>query len=327
MFNSKYFLESTGDMTDRTADIQKKLDTYGVCILGAGLYVVNGVNMPDESTVMGMGKATKVLLDPAAESGYAIGLRSFCTVKNLGLMGALDEIELPETVGERHGLLFKGTATGKQWKVGQPLNSMIDGCYMMGFTGGGLTCVDTGYFIRACLTVANCHMANCGVGINISHFSEFHKFTNVVCNRNRYGCVNNGGNNVFTACAFDGNITGFVIDNSRGQSGNDSHGSVVGCTFNHSDNNNGIGILIMGARYGYVFTGCQLFYSKIVLENSAAITFSDVNFGAPEITVKGGKLTMFSDCAFGGVPAITVEDNDNVKFVNCFTRDGQAVGV
>ena len=326
MFDSKYFLESTSDMTDRTAEIQKYLDEFGVCILGAGLYVVNGVDMPDGSTVMGMGKATQVLLDPAAEEGYAISLRSFCTVKNLGLMGSLDTIELPEKVGERHGLLFRGTATTKNWQTGQPLDSMIDGCFMTGFTGGGITCVDTGYYVRACLTVVNCHIVNCGAGINISHYSEFHKFTNVVCYENLYGCINNGGNNTFTACSFDANVTGYMIDNSMGQSPNDSHGSVIGCTFNHSDNNEGIGILIMGAKNGYIFTGCQLFYSKIVLENSTSMVFSDFNFGRnTEISVKGGKLTKFSDCAFANMPTVTVEDNDKVRFSNCFTRDGEEV--
>ena len=48
MFDNKYLLESTNDMTDRTAEIQKYLDTYGVCILGAGLYVVNGVDYTEK---------------------------------------------------------------------------------------------------------------------------------------------------------------------------------------------------------------------------------------------------------------------------------------
>ncbi len=328
MFDNKYFLESTNDMTDRTAEIQKYLDEFGVCILGAGLYVVNGVDMPDGSTVMGMGKATQVLLDPAAEEGYAISLRSFCTVKNLGLMGSLDTIELPEKVGERHGLMFKGTATKHEWMNGQPLNSMIEGCYMTGFTGGGLTCVDTGYYTRANLAVMNCFMINNFAGINIAHLSEYHKFTNVVCIENVYGCINNGGNNVFSACAFDENQTGFMIDNSMGQSPNDSHGSAVGCTFNHNGHNEGIGIIVLGARSGYVFTGCQTFYSKVILENSVAITFSDFNFGArQEITVKGGALTTFSDCAFGAMPTVTVENNNSVKFINCFTREGEEVTI
>ena len=82
----------------------------------------------------------------------------------------------------------------------------------------------------------------------------------------------------------------------------------------------------MGAKNGYVFTGCQMFYSKIVIENSTNMLFSDFNFGRNvEITVKGGKLTMFSNSAFASMPTVNIEDNENVKFVNCFTKDGEEV--
>ena len=42
--------------------------------------------------------------------------------------------------------------------------------------------------------MSDCHILNCGAGINIDHFSEFHKFTNVLSETNLYGCINNGGN-------------------------------------------------------------------------------------------------------------------------------------
>ena len=63
-----------------------------------------------------------------------------------------------------------------------------------------------------------------------------HMFTNIMASKCLYGCINNGGNNVFVNCGFNSNITGFLIDNSRGQSNNNSHGSAIGCTFNHSGN-------------------------------------------------------------------------------------------
>jgi len=47
-----------------------------------------------------------------------------------------------------------------------------------------------------------------------------------------------------------------------------------------------------------------------------------------EIHVKGGGLTMFTNSSFGVLPdAITVEDNDHVKFINCFTKSGEPVGI
>ena len=45
-----------------------------------------------------------------------------------------------------------------------------------------------------------------------------------------------------------------------------------------------------------------------------------------DIAVHGGGLAMFSNCAFGERPErVEVTENDHVKFVNCYTRDGEAV--
>lgn len=323
-----FYLPATNDGADRTAEIQQLLDQHGTCQLGSGIYVVSGIQMPRGTSLMGMGSCTKLLLAESVEQGAAVCMDSFCTVKDLFVLGAQEEIPLPEQVGTRHGITFEGTATMKDWS-NQPRNSVISGCFASGFTGGGITCHDTGYSTVCSLTVSNCHLWNCGVGINISHFSEYHEFTNVLSSANLYGCINNGGNNVFVNCGFNSNVTGFLIDNSKGQSNNNSHGSAVGCTFNHSDHNNGIGIEILGANSGYVFTGGQMFYSKIRVEDSDGITFTAMNYGRDmDISVKGGSLTMFMDSAFSNAPkSIRIENNDLVKFINCYTRDGEAVGI
>ena len=324
----KYYLESTNDCTDRTAEIEKKLCEYGVCLLGAGVFYVSGVKMPDETTLMGMGTATKLVLAPEIEAGFTVQISSFSCIKDLYICGTEEErITLGETVGERHGILFKGTATTKDWS-NQPKHSIIESCEIRSFTGGGLTCVDTGYSIRCALTASTCHIFNCGAGINIPHFSEYHEFTNMLCCENIYGCINNGGNNVFVNCGFNSNaVAGYVIDNTDDKSPNNSHGSVVGCTFNHNGNNKGIAIQLLKATNGYVFTGCQVFYSKIIVDNSTCITFDAFNFGRNQvIEVKGGKLVMFTNCAFHGEPTITVEEKEATKFINCYLKDGTPIG-
>ncbi len=321
-----YILQSTGDKTDRTGEIEQLLSTNGACVLGAGIFYVSGIKMPEGTTLMGLGTATKVILHSEITAGYAVKINSFCTVKDLTLLGSDVDIPTSAAVGARHGILFEGTATTKDWKNKGPRNAIVTGCLIRYFSGGGLTCIDSGYLICAAMTASNCHILNCGAGINIAHFSEYHEFTNMLCDSNYYGCINNGGNNVFHNCGFNDNEIGFLIDNCEGQSPNNSHGSVVGCTFNHNGNNEGIGIQVQGAAHGYVFVGCQVFYSKIILENSVAITFSSFNFGKnTEINIKGGKLTMFNQCAFHSQPVVSVTDNQLVKFINCFTRDGEPV--
>lgn len=322
MLCEKYLLESTNDKTDVTEKIEKMLKENGVCVLGSGVFYVGNVDMPDGSTLMGMGKASQIILKSSVRDGYAVKLGTECTVKNLALRGNEENITLPSEVGKRHGIIFKGTANSSSDT--QPRNSIVESCFISSFEGGGITCEDTGYATSSAITASNCHILNCGAGINISFFSEYHEFTNMLCVYNLYGCVNNGGNNTFVNCGFDSNKVGFLIDNSLGQSRNNSHGSVVGCSFNHTDSNKGIGIKIINAQYGYIFTGCQMWYSEILVQNSTNIVFSNFNFGGEQkINIRGGKLVMFSDCVFFAAP--TINATDNAKFINCFTSDGAAV--
>ena len=102
---------------------------------------------------------------------------------------------------------------------------------------------------------------------------------------------------------------------------------MVGCTFNHSGKDKGIGIEIYGAKNGFIFTGCQMFYSKIVVEDSNGIVFDTFNFSRDmDISVKGGNLTMFSNCVFTGHPASVKRLEDaKLRFVNCYTWDGKEV--
>lgn len=318
----RYVLESTGDVTDRSREIEEKLRLYGVCVLGAGDFYVSGVVMPDRTTIMGQGNATRVLLLPEVTDGAAIRIGSFCTVKSMCIAGAETEQEIPDGIGTRHGLLFLGTATTKDW-ANQTRNSVIEGCYIHSFSGGGLKCFDTGYHIRSAFTASNCHIVRCGAGIYIPHFSEYHEFTNMHCCENYCGCVNNGGNNVFLNCGFNGNKIGFLIDNGDGKACNNSHGSAVGCTFNHSDNNEGIGIKIVGANSGYVFSGGQMFFSKIILENSERIQFTGMNFGRKEeIRISGGS-TMMTSCFFGSPHKVELSDGAVFRHRDCIDATGE----
>ena len=325
MWDSNYFLSSTEDVTDRTAAIEQLLQQYGICALGSGDYYVSGIKMPENSTIMGMGSATRLILAEGVTGG-TVTMNSFCTVKDLCVTGAVIEPETPAEVGDRHGICYVGTATPEYWG-GQPRNIIISGCFITNFTGGGILLEGTGYNDTCSAVVSDCHILKCGAGVYIPFFSEYHKITNVLCHHCLYGCINNGGNNMFVNCGFTSNVTGFLMDNSHGRSKNNSHGSVVGCTFNHSGKNEGIGIQILGAKNGFIFTGCQMFYSKIIVEDSHGIVFDTFNFSrGMDISVKGGKLVMFSNCVFTEHPASVKRLEDaKLRFANCYTWDGEEV--
>ena len=321
----EFFLKSKNDKSDRTAEIEEKLKNYGVCILGSGVFYVTGVKMPDHSTLWGQGNATRVILSDEVDEGAAIQLGSFCTVRTLCVAGAEEEFSVcPKGIGTRTGLLFQGTAQHKGDRG--PQNAIVESCYIHSFTGGGLKCMDTGYSVRSSMTASNCHITRCGVGIYIPHFSEFHQFTNMHCSGNGYGCINNGGNNMFLNCNFSGNTLGFLIDNGDGMAKNNAHGAAIGCTFHHAnDNNGGIGIKIVNSRPGYIFSACQIGFADVVLENSMRVQFVGTHFHRfVNIEIHGGS-TMMTSCYFGApqtVNAIKLSGGAKLHCRDCVDMEG-----
>lgn len=322
------YLAPSGDTTDRTADILAMLTANGICRLGAGDYYVSNLEMPDGSSIIGSGYTTRIRLAGTSD-GYAIKMGSRCLVQDVRIAGSeASDMSFGSTIGGRHGILWEGDYTENSTA---PNRSMVNNVWIHNFTGGGITCYDTGYGTSNALEVSNAYVFLCWAGVNISYWSEYHKFTNVRAGDCRIGCVNNGGNNVFTNCDFSGNREiALLMDNSQGQSPNNTHGSCVGCVFNHTAHsgtaNSGVGIEITNCSSGFIFSGCQVFYSKINLTDSSGIVISSTNFGLDNcnITVSGGGGVLFSDCMVGGSIPVSVSNNANVRFVNCYQKSGSA---
>lgn len=323
IISSGNYLESLPFKSDRTADIQAMLEN-GVCNLGPGDFYVSNLKMPANSALSGSGNCTRLILLDSEDSKYAIKLSSFCTVQDLMILGSVESISPNETVGNRHGILFEGKADKD--KENRPEMCTIDNCIIRDFSGGGITCRNTGYSYLASLEVSNCSIIRCDAGINIDYFSEFHHFSNVSTNRCYYGCINNGGNNMFSNCSFDGNKLAFLIDNSDGGAPNNTHGSAIGCTFNHSGNNKGTGIKITNTKNGFIFSGCQVFFSQIDLKDTQGIVFDACNFGRSEkISIENGGTILFDGCLYGTPPEVSVRNNEHVELINCSTRDGNNI--
>lgn len=328
------YLAATGDTTDVTNEIVTMLETTGICNLGSGKFYVSGINMPIGSTIKGCGDRTQiVLIGDETVAGYAIKMNRYCIIENVDIAGIASTtllprlITLPETIGERHGILWQGNYTENPVTTQQPSNGKVSNVYIHGFTGGGITCYDTGSGGANMINADNVDIFNCYAGINIAYLSEFNKFTNIKAFNNKIGCINNGGNNVFANCDFSNNVTGFVIDNSAEQSPNSAHGTCVGCVFNHSGSNTGVGIRVLNIRHGFIFDACQIFFSQIYIENSDGVVVSNSNFGSRNcsITVNGGGVALFNGNVHQSQPDIAITNNDNVHFVNCFVRDTGAI--
>ena len=320
---SAIYLEPSGDSVDRTAEILSLLTNAKVCRLKAGDYYVNNLEMPDGTLLIGDGDATKIYLSGTAD-GFAIKMGSYCAVKNLSIIGADADLTFGTSPGNRHGILWEGTYSQDHQA---PYKGLITDVRISRFSGGGITCRDTGYGTNNHIEATNLYITNCWAGINIVYWSEFHKFVNARCSSCRIGCVNNGGNNIFVNCDFSSSLEiAMLMDNESNQSPNNTHGSCVGCTFNHTQSggqsNSGVGIKIINCPNGFIFNACQIFFSKIQLVDSSGIVFSNNNFGKTncDISIDGGKAILFIGNIFQDKPPITVTGDAEVNFTHCYSR-------
>lgn len=352
-------LVPTGDATDRTAEIENMLAMAGECRLLAGQYYVGtangtylaGVDMPENSRLIGCGAASEIILRPGDSTpGYAIRANTRTVIRDLAIKGNTtdktgdsdlypDEATKPYV--NRHGIIWDGVFTaGKSLfdsTVSNPSRAVLSGLYISNFTGGGITLNNTGTPITRGISVSDCIIWYCYAGLNVRYYSEFNRFCNVSSNNCSIGAVNNGGNNLFTNCNFSNNILGFLINNYQDRSPNCGHGSVSNCIFDHSDGNTGIGISLINVGPGEVFSNCQLFYSQLYIEGSSGIVFTGLNAGwgpnvdgihyGETITISGGGLVMFNGCGFRIQPQKYITNNDTVKFENCYTWTGEPVSV
>lgn len=320
------FLAAPGDTRDMTGAIQTMLNNTKVCRLGPGDFYVTGIEVPTNGALIGSGWGTRIILAESVTNGYAVKLTTNSFVKDLMIAGNSNSssIPRPESVGTRHGILFEGTADSESGAVTY-YRSNIENCMIRNFTGGGITLRNTGLSMSSNLAISDCRIYWCGAGVNIAYFSEFSRITNVTAGECLYGCIDNGGNNNFANCDFSGNTVGLLIDNSSGQSRNSSHGSFVGCTFNHSGNNEGTAIRILGAIAGEIFTAAQIFFGKIEIEDSIGIRFIGANIGRQTpIIVNDSVVTAFSDCTFvsASESPLTQSGNTRLVFEGCYDRAG-----
>lgn len=281
--------------TDRTEEILGYLNKNGICRLGAGDYYINALNMPDNTTLVGDGKNTRLILSGTSD-GYAIRVGARCTISDLQIDGnanleykgeenlSVDEIHMD---GNRHGILLLGDGENPNWA-----GSVITRCEITNFSGGGITCDNTGYGTYSSLTVSDCWIRHCCVGINVAYFSEFNKFVNIGCYDCRYGCVNNGGNNSFDTCGFNHNQIGFYINGNDGKcirydgttinGRNMGHGVMANCILDHNGKDNsdvGYAIVVIGVSQGYQFANLSIHYGKLYFEGNNNISLVNGKLG------------------------------------------------
>ena len=326
--------ESESGKTDMTPAIMAMLSGAGYCHLGPGIFYVSGnIDIPTGATLEGCGNNTCIRLLSSVTSGYICRLKEYGKVRSIRFSGGYNagDISTPD-IGGRKGVIFIGNRDGQDSEVTPTTTkcSQITGCTFENLDSG-IYGYNAGGGLQEGLIVSDCYITRCKAGINLDYWTEYCKFSNVVTFQCYFACINNGGNNVFVGCTFHG-VEGFVLDNSAGNKSNQGHGSVIGCTFNHIDNMNrpqeagrGLGIKMIGNTAGFVFSGCQLWYGEVYVENSRGVSFADCLFGGGsiEITTTGSYPLFLNGCTFQSAPNVSAETAP--KYTGCYTFTGDSV--
>lgn len=318
-----YFIKSTNDDTDRTNEINRTLADYGACILGAGKFVVSNINMPAYSSLVGSGIGRTWLDSAPFSSGDMIKLNGVCSVRDMRLQGGLTSA--PNAYSDRNGISWVGTYESPYDPGSHPVIGQISNVVISGFTGYGIKCEKTSIDANSGVNADDITIRGCYCAIYVGKYSEYNKFTMIDATNNYYGCINNGGNNVFINCNFSLNKQGLLMDDTGNISPNNSHGSFIACSFNHADNNTGTAIEIIGIDYAEIFTACQIHFGAIKIDSCKGVRFDSCIFGYDvPLTIDDSYLTTFTDCTLfdGASTVLTQSGNTTLKFTECYDLDG-----
>lgn len=301
--------------------IEAALTKYGIAVLGKGTYeIIRPINMPNNSIIRGAGEATVI---KTFSNTDAIIAGASCTIEDVKIHSDIGHTSAPGTAS---GIKIIGNYDTPPLKY----NIKISNVTIDGFSLGGIYGTKTGTWVGDSISAVNCTIFNCHAGLLLEDYSEFGRFTNIMCRDNYIGVLNKSGNNVFENCSFSNNTVGvYLIGDDGDNSRNNGHGTIVGCTINHSNNNNGFAVICRGIDgNGFVFDACQIWYGKIQIEESTGIIFSNCMFGAyntdTEIINYTANDLFLMNCLFK-VGATFSGSGGETHTINCFKFDGEPV--
>lgn len=304
----------------KTKIIEETLAKHGAVQLVAGTYLIDDINMPDNTVIRGFGEST-VLKAWQTSNGIIVGAN--CTIENLRITS---ENGHTTSQGVGSGIVVRGNHEDSPFKYHTKIiNVTIDGFGYAGIQGAA-----TGYWVANSMSVVNCKMTNCYCGIVLEDYCEFNRITNCLCYNNYIGALIYSGNNTIVNCSLSNNTVGLYLDGeTAGYAGNNGHGAVIGCTINHSDNNNGYAIIARSITNGFIIEGCNIWYGKVLTdagqETSRGIMLQNCLFGGgtPEIVNWGADALLLMGCVFKATPTFTGHKR-TIK-ANCYLADGTPV--
>lgn len=318
--------------TDDTASILAMLQT-GVCILNKGTFRISGLNMPDNSLLIGQGNST-VLIWSERESEnplnmYMINMSQNCTIENLMINAQYSAYNpfysTSETVTEEKVIGNFSAIQFQPINGTTPSNCIINKVFISNCKGSGIKTYNTGQSPTNNIRISNVTITRCDCGINNSESSEFHKISNFDIRRCYYGCKITAGNVEYNNGTIYRCYYSVFIDAG---SVNDSHGCFTDVRIIHTANVygaegvNGYIFFLRNFTHGEKFNGCSVGYGKIEINGCIGAKFFNTGFSHATITITNAVGALFSNCVKSNDVTVENTTSTKTKFINCFVTNG-----
>jgi hypothetical protein len=284
--------------------------------LPGGTYYTDEVTIPARVTVSGHNTDLQLVAGGTRAVFYLLDPTD-TTIRRIRFHGNLvDEaaMALSSVTGTQRGIYWNETTAVVLSRI------RIEDCDFFNFDFAGIDVIAFGLAAGKRSSgpkIIGCTAAHCAIGIHLDTRAEYLSVIAFGATRCFQGARVDVGNNIFTGCHFDENVTGFELVDGT----NSGHGSAVGCSFNH---NTVTSIKATSITSGFAFVGCQVFDGVILLTSCAG--FDGCNFGEPLVLrFDGGSRNSFSDTFYTG--AVTTAHNynghaDNTVLTNVFNGAG-----
>lgn len=188
--------------------------------------------------------------------------------------------------------------------------------------GGG----ETGRFFHM-IQLTNSSLYYNYYGLWFDQYGEYNQVSCCTFGDNYIGALNCGGNNQYVGCMYNSNWCGFALLGT--DIVNESHGGCYSCTYNHNSITGlggGIAIYAKDSTVGWNFTGQNIWYGAVRLENCKGIIFNGTivgNMQFSSVSSEGLKnQNIFTNAYFHSGASSFLSGNDGSTYVGDYIPNG-----
>ena len=157
-------------------------------------------------------------------------------------------------------------------------------------------------------------------GLWFDEYGEYNQVSGCTFGDNYIGALNCGGNNQYSGCMFNSNWCGFALLGTNIT--NESHGGCYSSTYNHNSITGlggGIAIYAKNSTIGWNFTGQNIWYGAVVLQDCKGVIFNGTIVGNVQFKSTNSQglqnQNVFTHTYFYTDPSTFFSENDGSTYI------------